>query len=111
MVMNRVARLAARRQLRPPAEKGFQKVGIVGTRPALPETEDVNGSQHERQRADAEAEPRRVRLLPKKIGETPTLKSSSARVKRMLIPPMPHNLPSLPSPAWVLMTGLPILRS
>ena len=65
IVMNRVARLAARRQPRPSAEKGFRKVGIVGTRPAVPETEDVNGSKHERQRADAEAEPGRARLLPK----------------------------------------------
>ena len=32
-------------------------------------------------------------------------------MKRTLIPSMPHNLPSLSSPAWVLMIGLLIVRS
>ena len=61
--MNRVTRLAARRQPSPPVEKGFEKIGVVRTRPALPEREDVNAGEDEGERADAEAERRRVSLL------------------------------------------------
>jgi hypothetical protein len=47
IVLKRVARLPARRQPRTASEKGLQKIGIVGMRPALSEGEDANRSEHE----------------------------------------------------------------
>jgi hypothetical protein len=110
-MVNRVARLAARRQPSPPIEKGFEKVRVVGTRAALPEREDVNAGEDEGERADAEAESRRVGLLPKEHQGKTDAQEQPARMKRMLIPSMPQSMPSLSCPAWVLMTGMLIFQS
>jgi hypothetical protein len=65
MAINRVPGLAAWRRPCSPIEKGFEKIRVVGARPTLPERKNVNTSEHEGQRASAETERGRMRLLPK----------------------------------------------
>ena len=60
-----MARLTARRQPSLPAEEGFKKIGVIRTRLALSEREDVNAGKNKGERADPEAERRRMNLLPK----------------------------------------------
>ncbi len=42
----------------------FQQIGVVALRLSLPKAEDVSDHQDKRQRANSEANDRRMRLLP-----------------------------------------------